>query len=210
MATANPTQARAGAAAQASAVEVSPVSRREFLYYIWGASIALLLGEVGAGIIWFALPRFKEGEFGGTFPFSVSDLPALGDPPVSVPEGRYHVSVVSENGRKALVALYGVCTHLGCLPKWEPVNVRFACPCHGSQYQIDGRYITGPAPRGLDRFPLTITMADGRVLTNGVDGLPIDISDIILDQISSITINTGKKVTGPAHGAEPALSVGKA
>lgn len=206
MATANPTQARTGAVAQAPAVEVSPVSRREFLYYIWGASIALMLGQVGAGIIWFALPRFKEGEFGGTFPFPVSDLPAPGDAPVSVPAGRYHVSMVSENGMTGLVALYGVCTHLGCLPKWEPVQNRFACPCHGSQFQLDGHYITGPAPRGLDRFPLTITLADGSTRTNGVDGLPIDISDISTDQIVSIAVDTGKKVTGPAHGAAPKFS----
>ncbi len=209
MATANPTQARAGAVAQAPAVEVSPVSRREFLYYIWGASIALLLGEVGAGIIWFALPRFKEGEFGGKFPVAVTDLPVLGDAPVSVPEGRYHLSMVEENGITGLVALYGVCTHLGCLPKWEPVNTRFACPCHGSQFQMDGRYIAGPAPRGLDRFPLTVTLADGSVRTNSADGLPIDLSDITVDQIAGIVIDTGKKVTGPAHGAAPALSVGK-
>ncbi len=209
MATANPTQARAGAVAQAPAVEVSPVSRREFLYYIWGASIALALGQVGASVIWFALPRFKEGEFGGAFPFPVADLPAIGDPPLSVPDGRFHMSMVSENGRTALVALYGVCTHLGCLPKWEPVNVRFACPCHGSQYQIDGRYIVGPAPRGLDRFPLILTLADGSVRTNASDGLPIDISDITVDQITSVVVNTGKKVTGPAHGADAALSTGK-
>jgi cytochrome b6-f complex iron-sulfur subunit len=206
MATANPTQARAGAVAQAPAVEVSPVSRREFLYYIWGASIALALGQVGASVIWFALPRFKEGEFGGTFPFPVADLPAPGEAPVSVPAGRYHVSMVNENGVTGLVALYGVCTHLGCLPKWESVQNRFACPCHGSQYQLDGRYITGPAPRGLDRFPLTITLADGSVRTNGTDGWPIDISDITTDQIVSIAVDTGKKVTGPAHGANAAFS----
>ena len=205
MASANPTQARTASVAQAPAVEVSPVSRREFLYYIWGASIALLLGQVGAAIIWFALPRFREGEFGGTFTFPVGDLPAAGDAPVSVPAGRFHVSATPEGG---LVALYGVCTHLGCLPKWEAVNVRFACPCHGSQFQVDGRYIVGPAPRGLDRFPLSITLADGSTRTNGADGFPIDISDISADQIVDVRVDTGRRVTGPAHGAGYSSSIG--
>lgn len=206
MATATPTQARAEAVSKAPAVEVSPVSRREFLYYIWGASIALMLGQVGAVIVWYALPRFKEGEFGGTFTVPVSDLPAPGDAPVSVPEGRFHISATPEGG---LVVLYGVCTHLGCLPKWEPVNVRFACPCHGSQFQSDGRYITGPAPRGLDRFPLTVVLNDGRTLTNAADGLPIDLSGISTDQIALVRVDTGRKITGPAHGAPYTSSVGQ-
>lgn len=200
MATATPTSGAAAAPARAQAVEVSAVSRREFLYYIWGASIVLLLGEAGAAIIWFAMPRFREGEFGGIISIPVDELPKPGDAPVSVPTGRFHLSHTTENGQ-GLVALYGVCTHLGCLPKWEPVAVRFACPCHGSQYEIDGRWITGPAPRGLDRFPLTITLADGTTRTNGADGWPIDISDISLDQITGIAVNTGTRVTGPAHGS---------
>jgi cytochrome b6-f complex iron-sulfur subunit len=169
------------------------------LYYIWGASIALLLGEASAAIIWFALPRFREGEFGGVIPVALEDLPNAGDGPVSLPAGRFHVSHTPEGG---LVVLYGVCTHLGCLPKWEPVNTRFACPCHGSQYQIDGRWITGPAPRGLDRFPLTITLSDGSTRTNRADGWPIDITDIPLESIVRVDVDTGSRVTGPAHGSD--------
>jgi cytochrome b6-f complex iron-sulfur subunit len=204
MATANPTTGAATTApAKAQTVEVSPVSRREFLYYIWGASIALLLGEASAAVIWFALPRFREGEFGGVIPVSLDDLPTAGDAPVSIPSGRFHVAHTAEGG---FVVLYGVCTHLGCLPKWEPVNTRFACPCHGSQYQLDGRYITGPAPRGLDRFPVTITLADGSTRTNAVDGWPINISDIALEDIVRVDVNTGARVTGPAHGADAQFS----
>ena len=60
-------KARAVATERAAEIEISAPSRREFLYYIWTASLLLLLGEATAGIIWFALPRFKEGTFGGTF-----------------------------------------------------------------------------------------------------------------------------------------------
>lgn len=202
MATATPTSR---AKTQAQAVEVSPVSRREFLYYIWGASIALLLGQAGAAIIWFALPRFREGEFGGIIAVPLEDVPAAGSAPVNNPTGRFHVSHTADGG---FVVLYGVCTHLGCLPKWEPVNTRFACPCHGSQYQLDGRWITGPAPRGLDRFPVTIVLADGSSRSNGGDGMPIDISDISVSDIVAINVNTGSRVMGPAHGAPDVFSAG--
>jgi cytochrome b6-f complex iron-sulfur subunit len=32
----------------------------------------------------------------------------------------------------------------------------FECPCHGSKYRLNGEYYGGPAPRGLDRFPITV------------------------------------------------------
>jgi cytochrome b6-f complex iron-sulfur subunit len=168
-------------------------TRREFLYYIWGASIALMLGQVGAGLLWFIFPRFKEGEFGGEFAFSPADLPPVGDPPVSVAAGRFHVT----NTPNGLLALYGVCTHLGCLPKWVPTASRFECPCHGSKYQADGSWIEGPAPRGLDRFVARVIFTDGTELaTDGKGGpIPLDSSKTIVQ----IRVNTGKKVLGPAH-----------
>lgn len=177
----------------APSVQVAAPSRREFLFYIWGASIALLLGEATAGIIWFAFPRFKEGEFGGTFTFNPDDLPAMGSAPESVPAGRFHVTYTEEGLR----ALYGVCTHLGCLPKWVPTNTRFECPCHGSKFELGGQYIEGPAPRALDRFITTIVYADGGTVETPADGGPI-----LLDpnrQIAEILVNTGVRILGPSN-----------
>ena len=184
------TSARAAAPA---GVQVAAPSRREFLYYIWGASMALLLGQSSAGLIWFAFPRFKEGEFGGTFAFNPEELPAAGAAPTSVPAGRFHVTHTSEG----LSALYGVCTHLGCLPKWVPTNNRFECPCHGSKFQLSGQYIEGPAPRSLDRFIATVVYADGTTLVTPTDGgaIPIDTSR----QITSIQIDTGARILGRAN-----------
>jgi menaquinol-cytochrome c reductase iron-sulfur subunit len=47
-----------------------------------------------------------------------------------------------------------ICPHLGCRFIWDDSNTRFACPCHGSQFNIDGEHLAGPAPRGLDPLPL--------------------------------------------------------
>lgn len=204
MATATPTQgknarasiAKPNAEAQASpSVQVAAPSRREFLYYIWGASIALLLGQVSAGLIWFVFPRFKAGEFGGVFPYDPAELPAQGEPPLFIASGRFHVSN-TENG---LLALYGVCTHLGCLPKWVPTNTRFECPCHGSKFRGNGSYIEGPAPRGLDRFPVTITYSDGEVVVTDTTGGPLPLN--ASKTITSIEINTGARISGPVAGA---------
>lgn len=203
MATASPSKVSAPAQAApkkaAPPAEVSAPSRREFLYYIWGASIVMLLGEAVAGIAWYALPRFREGEFGGTFRFTGADLPLVGSAPVNIPSGRFWLA----NSSEGFLALYGVCTHLGCLPKWEEPNTRFACPCHGSQFQVDGTWITGPAPRPLDIFPTVITFSDGSVASTPVDdsGAPgaIDLGGRPLSDIIDVSIDTGRKLMRPNH-----------
>src|SRR3954464_15029569 len=92
---------RAATAAAAPDVQTKGVSRREFMYYIWGASMALLLAETGGAIIWFALPRFRAGEFGGVFNLDPATLPAKGSAPVGVPAGKYWLSNTN-NGLYAL------------------------------------------------------------------------------------------------------------
>lgn len=174
-------------------VQVSAPSRREFLYYIWGASIALLLGEAGAGLVWFALPRFKEGTFGGVFTFAPDKIPAQDKAPLNVAEGRFWVS----HPDAGVIVLYGVCTHLGCLPKWSETNHRFECPCHGSKYQLDGHYIEGPAPRSLDRFLTTLTFEDGStaVMDSAGDAIPVDGRG----KIVKVQIDTGKRIKRPGR-----------
>jgi cytochrome b6-f complex iron-sulfur subunit len=191
MATASVTKAKASQPSTEQAIPLTTVAptRREFLYYIWGASIALILGQTSAGLIWFALPRFRAGEFGGTFTLTADDVPPPGAAPNSFPSGRFHVSNVPEQG---LVALYGVCTHLGCLPKWVPTNNRFECPCHGSKYELSGLYIEGPAPRSLDRFLTTITFDDGTAVTTDSSGDPIPLPEG--KGIVSVAINTGNRI----------------
>ena len=58
---------------------------------------------------------------------------------------------------KGYVALYQKCVHLGCRVPWCESSQWFECPCHGSKYNRVGEKQGGPAPRGLDRFPLEVT-----------------------------------------------------
>ena len=43
-----------------------------------------------------------------------------------------------------------VCPHLGCQYTWDTASSRFVCPCHSSVFDISGKLLSGPAPRGLD------------------------------------------------------------
>lgn len=58
-------------------------------------------------------------------------------------------------GHEPWVIMIGICTHLGCVPLGnKPTDPRgdyggYLCPCHGSQYDVDGRVRHGPAPLNL-------------------------------------------------------------
>lgn len=77
---------------------------------------------------------------------------------------------VAEGG---FIAVYQKCAHLGCrVPQCESSGW-FECPCHGSRYNKAGEYEFGPAPSGLQHFPIVIT--DGNVVVDtsqAVDGPP--------------------------------------
>ncbi|MCS7251965.1 MAG: ubiquinol-cytochrome c reductase iron-sulfur subunit [Thermoflexus sp.] len=180
------------AEAQAISSTATPgVSRREFLTYVWAASMALFMLEIGAVSVLFALPRFKVGEFGGIFPFGRAGevLPKVGEDPKEFPEAKIWLV----NTEKGILAIYKVCTHLGCLYKWVPSNFRFECPCHGSKFQLDGTYIEGPAPRDLDRFVIYLKDSTGRVVAQtDSQGNPLPVSDPNL----LIEVDTGNKIEG--------------
>ncbi len=168
------------------------VNRREFLNYAWGASIMLFMAEMGVVTYLYAMPRFKEGEFGGTFTLDVSAVPPQGAPPVDNPDGRFWISHTPEGVK----ALYKVCTHLGCLYKWVGSNNRFECPCHGSKFEADGTYIEGPAPRDLDQFAVTALDAAGNPVATSDDGSPLPLPPDTVE----IKVDTGEKIRGKPVG----------
>lgn len=53
---------------------------------------------------------------------------------------------------RQIIAFGPQCTHLGCAYHFEPDTKQFLCPCHNSVFALDGRVVSGPAPRPLDRY----------------------------------------------------------
>lgn len=57
--------------------------------------------------------------------------------------------VVESDSSLADYGLNAVCTHLGCVVPWNANENKFICPCHGSQYNSEGKVVRGPAPLSL-------------------------------------------------------------
>lgn len=57
--------------------------------------------------------------------------------------------VVTDDGKIDKFGINAVCTHLGCVVPWNPNENKFMCPCHGSQYDMNGKVVRGPAPLSL-------------------------------------------------------------
>jgi cytochrome b6-f complex iron-sulfur subunit len=171
------------------------INRREFLNLAWLASLGFLTVSLGGVSYLFSLPRFKEGEFGGIIPIgTLSELPPPGSPPLNLPKVKLWIS----NTNEGLIALYKVCTHLGCLYNWNNQENKFICPCHGSQFQANGTYIRGPASRSLDRFMVQVVSPEGDILaeTDPTGGTPLPLPD---NPDAEIKVDTGKKIVGATH-----------
>jgi Rieske Fe-S protein len=65
-------------------------------------------------------------------------------------EARAEEAVYVRRQGETVEVLSGVCTHTGCLVRQQDGG--FACPCHKSRFDAEGRPQDGPAPRPLDRL----------------------------------------------------------
>ena len=105
-------------------------------------------------------------------------------PPGEFPDGQKFLPdqrlIVFREG-STFHAISAVCTHLGCivraeaLSQAETVDVggaplrmthRFLCPCHGSRYSGDGGNVSGPAPRPLAWYHLSMAADDGQLVVD--------------------------------------------
>lgn len=127
--------------------------RREFLskFAIFG-SMFLAIGLFVNNIFAFLLPGRKEKTYHkylvarqGEIPLGKAKEITIGKKPVFV--------VHLESGYKVFS---GICTHLGCIVRWEEQKNRFFCPCHQGIFNKSGAVIEGPPPRPLDEYKIKL------------------------------------------------------
>ena len=188
--------------------ETVGVTRRQFLNRGIVTSFILSLSGFGAACLAFLWPP-PGGGFGNRVNVGrLDDIEAAiraGDGFFYVPEGRMWVTEYPESAiakaestytfypqvaqglQAGFVALFQTCPHLGCRVPECATSQWFECPCHGSKYNQVGEKKGGPAPRGMDRFPMSVTAGNELIVDTGViiQGPPIG------------TNTTGQEAEGP-------------
>ncbi|MDA0370758.1 MAG: Rieske 2Fe-2S domain-containing protein [Actinomycetota bacterium] len=176
--------------------EAVGVSRRQFFNRAAVTMMSASIGAFGVAVVAFLWPR-AGGGFGSKVnvgrlddlivqirnekgfvykPEARTWLTAF--PAGALPKARaaYASQPSVLSGMEAgVVALYQKCPHLGCRVPECKSSQWFECPCHGSQYDRVGEKKAGPAPRGMDRFGVSVS--------NG-----------------SVIVDTGTVFNGPAIG----------
>ncbi len=142
--------------------EGSGFSRRDMLRYgLWGVG-GLMVAMVGAPVTgFFIAPALKQEGSVWVPAAPIKDIP-LGVPtPIEYmqrardgwvrTESRHSAWVLTRDG-KNFVAYDPRCTHLGCAYTWKADRNQFFCPCHDGIFDVDGKVVSGPPPRPLDRY----------------------------------------------------------
>ena len=124
--------------------------RRQFLFATGtGSVVAGVLGFMGATVR-FLFPNVLY-EPPSRFPVGMpQDFPP--GSATFLAERRLFVF----NTPQGFYAISSVCTHLGCNVRHEQ-GQGFTCPCHGSGFDGLGRVVSGPAPRSLAWFGLSLS-----------------------------------------------------
>jgi len=66
------------------------------------------------------------------------------------------------DGETSVKGFSPICTHKECTVEHTAGAEKIVCPCHGSEYDMEGQVLTGPAERPLPRFETSLK--DGRVV----------------------------------------------
>ena len=136
-------------------------NRRQFL-----GAFAGVAGAIGAGIVGVPLlASFTPVQRGKPEPavMNLGDIPVDGAPAQGMFAG--HPFLVFN--RKAVVECISlVCTHLGCLVKWDGGEKKFRCPCHDGWFDEHGVNKGGPPPVPLEKLEFKVA-ADKLIVGGG-------------------------------------------
>jgi Rieske Fe-S protein len=132
-------------------------TRRRFLSQLsmWTSLIA----SYGAAA-WFAARYLYPGKRPPRWrSLFVGRFESIGQGEARVIEDLRGVPVQVVRDGEKLRAISTVCTHLGCRVRWE--GDRFFCPCHNGVFDREGKVVSGPPPRPLERYDVEVV--DGSV-----------------------------------------------
>jgi menaquinol-cytochrome c reductase iron-sulfur subunit len=140
------------------------------------AGTVAIVTPLVAGIVTFLSPLFRKSGSTKVRVALLDQVPADGMPrafPVitdrvdawtKYPAQRVgSVYLIRNSGEEKPIAFTAKCPHAGCFIGYKPGDDMFRCPCHTSEFKLDGARARGDAevsPRDMDRLPVTLVSVE--------------------------------------------------
>jgi ubiquinol-cytochrome c reductase iron-sulfur subunit len=149
-----------------------------------GAPVQVDISSINPGemmiVEWRGKPVFVVKLESNAVKLISQNLDRLADPKMESPAQPEYAKNEIRSRKEGLAIITGVCTHLGCSPKYYPDagstdfdpdwQGGFFCPCHGSKFDLLGRVYAGvPAPTNMEVPPHYF--AKDNILIIGSDGV---------------------------------------
>jgi nitrite reductase/ring-hydroxylating ferredoxin subunit len=165
-------------------------SRRQFVRTFALGTATSLFGPAWIGTLLVNLfgpePAMAANE--GALSLQLNRFPPLLDSSGSVrisvnpiggtyPSGDFYPIIVSRGSGNTFYAVSSACTHRGCIVLPYDGNL-IACPCHGSEFAIDGTVTKAPADANLQAYPVAFDGVNTLKIT--VPGLGYSITNYTL------------------------------
>lgn len=151
----------------------NPIDRRKFLTRAVAVMVAGIAAAIGVPAVAFVVgPSKKTGNRPAAVSLGSANRVETGTPTLLkaavertsgylTTEETLGIYVKTDDGRN-FVAMSNICTHLACRVRWVEDERKFYCPCHAGIFDEDGNVISGPPPRPLDRYDITVE--EGKLL----------------------------------------------
>jgi cytochrome b6-f complex iron-sulfur subunit len=65
-------------------------------------------------------------------------------------------AIVVRTAEGDIRAFSAVCTHLDCTVQFKTDTSQLWCACHNGTYDLGGNVVSGPPPRGLEKFTVNL------------------------------------------------------
>ncbi|MDO8525746.1 MAG: Rieske 2Fe-2S domain-containing protein [Candidatus Omnitrophota bacterium] len=130
------------------------ITRRQFINYILGGSLLGLAASAAYSIFRYITP--PEGS-----ETAVLSVVAGKSGELTLNSGkifRFGVTpgLLINTAKGELLAFNAVCTHLNCTVQYDPQAICIWCPCHNGRFDLNGKVISGPPPRPLEKYLVNI------------------------------------------------------
>lgn len=130
------------------------IGRRKFLDYLFGTGLVALAGAMLYPILRYLIPpKVKEVTTASVVVGKAFEL-APNSGRIFAFGGKPAILLRTPEGE--LRAFTAVCTHLACTVQYRSDFRHIWCACHDGHYDLHGQVLSGPPPRPLEEYKVTV------------------------------------------------------